>query len=172
MSLLMRLLCTCLCLAGLWSPAQVVINEIFYNAPEDLDDLEYIELYNSGSEAVDLSGWSFTKGIKLKFPQGTRIEANSFLVLCRNRERFQEFYDAQVEGTFDQRLSNDGERLELANASGKVIDGLTYSDTGPWPLGADGLTGSLERITPGANGADPSNWASSPLSADRIRPAG
>ena len=31
-------------------------------------------------------------------------------------------------------------------------------------MGADGFSGSLERISPAASGEDPSNWASSPLS--------
>ena len=82
--------------------ARVVINEIFYHAPDDIDDLEYIELHNSGDQAVDLGGWAFTRGMKFKFPPGTRIEAKRFLVLCRNRERFREYYNAPVAGVFDQ----------------------------------------------------------------------
>lgn len=35
--------------------AQIVINEIMYNTPGS--DVEYIELYNAGPSAVDLSGW-------------------------------------------------------------------------------------------------------------------
>ena len=36
--------------------SQIVINEISYNPPESgQDSLEYIELYNLGSNAVDLS---------------------------------------------------------------------------------------------------------------------
>src|SRR5881397_2845127 len=92
--------------------ARVVINEIFYNAPDDLEDLEYVELYNSGDKPVDLTGWAFTKGIKFKFATGTQIEAKGFLVLCRNEERFKQYYDAPVAGTFTQKLSNKGERLE------------------------------------------------------------
>src|SRR5437667_12856671 len=85
--------------------AGVVINEIFYHAPDDVEDLEYIELHNSGDQPVDLGGWAFTKGIQFQFARGTSIEANGFLVLCRNRERFKEFYDAPVAGVFTQALS-------------------------------------------------------------------
>ena len=53
--------------------ARVVINEIFYHAPDGIEDLEYIELHNSGEDAVDLSGWKFTKGLKFTFPAGTKI---------------------------------------------------------------------------------------------------
>jgi hypothetical protein len=152
--------------------AGVVINEIFYNAPEDLEDLEYIELYNSGDKPVDLTGWAFTKGIKFKFKTGTEIAAKGFLVLCRNEERFRQYYEAPIAGTFKQKLSNQGERLELCESAGRTADSVKYQDTAPWPAGADGYSGSLERICPEAGGEDAANWASSPLSADWIRPAG
>ncbi len=91
--------------------ARVVINEIFYHAPDDIDDLEWVELYNSDEDAVDLTGWAFTKGLKFKFAAGTQIEGNGFLVLCRNRQRFKEFYDAPIAAEFQSKLSNKGERL-------------------------------------------------------------
>ena len=37
----------------------VVINEMLYNPPRGLGDAEFIELYNSGGDAVDLDGWFF-----------------------------------------------------------------------------------------------------------------
>src|SRR5689334_9912124 len=95
------LLLVLMCLLAGTATGRVVINEIFYNAPEDVEDLEYIELHNSGNDAVDLGGWAFTKGIKFKFPQGTRIDAKGFLVLCRNPERFKQYYDVPVAGSFN-----------------------------------------------------------------------
>lgn len=152
--------------------ARVVINEIFYHAPNDLEDLQYIELHNPGDQAVDLSGWAFTKGIKFKFTAGTRIEAGGFLVLCRDADRFKEFYTAPVAGVFDSALSHKGERIELTDASHKVVDTVKYQDNSPWPTGADGNSGSLERISPAASGDDASNWASSPLAEKRDKPTG
>src|SRR4030095_1120507 len=98
--------------------ARVIINEIMYHAPGVLEDLQFVELHNSGSEAVDLSGWAFTKGIKLKFSAGTRLEAKDFLVVCRSAERFKEFYSAPVAGVFDSVISHKGERIELTDAAG------------------------------------------------------
>src|SRR5437870_2964018 len=87
-----------LLLAGLagWplaATARVVINEIYYHAPDGIEDLQYIELHNNGDEEVNLGSWSFTKGIQFKFPPGTILEPNGFLVICRNRERFKEYFD-------------------------------------------------------------------------------
>ena len=165
----------CLLLLALWPAAvgaRVVINEIFYHAPDDIEDLEYVELHNSGEDAVDLSGWKFTKGLKFTFPAGARIGAKGFQVLCRNEKRFRQFYSAPVAGTFDSKLSNHGERIDLSDARGRIVDTVKYQDDAPWPLGADGLSGSLERICPDSGGDNVANWASSPLSPDRTKPAG
>lgn len=170
MNLLPQLLAVSL--LGLSTSAQVVINEVFYNAPEDIDDLEYIELHNASDTPADLSGWEFTKGIKFVFPSGATIPPQGFIVLCRDAARFAQYYRTPAAGTFKQTLSNDGETLELSDASGRVVDQLSYTDRAPWPLGADGESGSLERICPAASGAEPFNWASSPLSPDRIAPVG
>src|SRR6266542_3650086 len=88
------------------APAGVVINEIFYHAPDDIEDLEYLELHNTADQPVDLSGWKFTKGPRYVFPPHTKIAANGFLVLCRNQDRFKEAYGLAANGTFDRPLSN------------------------------------------------------------------
>jgi hypothetical protein len=77
-----------LALCRLSAAADVVINEIFYHAPDDIGELDYIELYNPGSQAVDLGGWKFTKGIGYQFPANTKIDANGFVVICENPDRF------------------------------------------------------------------------------------
>ena len=152
--------------------ARVVINEIFYHAPDDLDDLAYIELHNTGEDPVELGGWSFTRGIKFKFPAGVEIDAGGFVVVCRNADRLKEFYGTKAAGVFESKLSAKGERIELSDARGRMVDAVKYQDGAPWPLGADGLSGSLERICPEAGADNPANWASSPLSSDRIQPTG
>jgi len=75
-------LCLLLALLPAAAHARVVINEIFYHAPDDVEDLEFIELHNSGDQPVDLGGWEFTRGIQFKFPPGTQIKAKGFLLLC------------------------------------------------------------------------------------------
>ena len=53
--------------------AQVVINEVFYNAPNEHDDVQWIELLNTSARSVDLSGWSLDKGKFFVFPKGAAI---------------------------------------------------------------------------------------------------
>src|SRR5262245_28774037 len=74
------------------SQPRVVINEVMYHPPDDLDAVQFIELLNAGEAEVDVSGWSFNKGIKFTFPAGTKLGAGGFLVVCRNRAEFAERY--------------------------------------------------------------------------------
>jgi hypothetical protein len=151
----------------------VVINEIMYHPPLELDQLQYIELFNRGPTSVDLSRWSFTKGVKFTFPDKTSLEPGAYLVICRNAATFSQTYGQQIPvlGDFSGKLGHHGEKLELFNARGQVVDEVKYSDRDPWPTGPDGHSASLERICPFVSGKDASNWAGSKLPA-REGPAG
>ncbi len=151
--------------------ADVVINEIMYHAPDDLDELQFVELHNTGDQAVDLSGWRFNRGIRFQFPDSARIEANGFVVLCKNPQLFKKFYGIDAGGTFDGSLSHSEMRLELANANKKVVDAVHYRSRGAWPVAADGYSSSLERICPTAPGNAAENWAAAPFPAS-TRPSG
>src|SRR6185503_14230949 len=96
----------------------VAINEVMYHPPDDLDTLQFIELFNASESAADLSGWSFSKGIKFTFTSGTKLAPGAFLVVCRKRTDFAERYGAGVPvvGDFEGKLGHGGERLELLDA--------------------------------------------------------
>lgn len=64
---------------------------------------------------------------------------------------------------FDFGLSNSGESLFLINANGQIVDSLTYSDSLPWPIEADGGGGTLVLKSPMLDNALAQNWAASPL---------
>jgi hypothetical protein len=152
--------------------AQVVINEVLYHAPDDLDELQFIELHNTGEKAVDLAGWKIVGGVKFTFPARATIEANGYLVLCKNLKEFRRHYPFDAAGQFDGSLSHRRDRIELLNAAGKRVDQLRYRSRSPWPVAADGCTSSLERICPTAPGDNPSNWAPSPMTGRATRPGG
>src|SRR3954471_8996258 len=106
--------------------ADVVINEVFYHAPDDLDDLQFIELYNPGDRAVDLSGWKLAKGVQYVFPAGTRVEPDGYLVLCKNLQEFKTHYRFDAAGAFTGSLGHGSGTVELRDAAGKRIDGVSY----------------------------------------------
>src|SRR5438034_8174001 len=84
----------------------VVINEIMYHPPAGRKLLQYIEVLNAGTAEVDISGWSFSKGVVYHFPAGSRLEPGGYRIICRNREAFQAAYGEGVVplGQFEGKL--------------------------------------------------------------------
>ena len=141
--------------------AAVVINEIFYHAPEDLDELQWIELHNTADQPVDLAGWSI-KELAYTFPKATPIAPNGYLVLAHDPKSFARHYTTVTAlGPTAKSLSRSGSRLELLDAAGHRADLARYKDHAPWPAAADGYSASLERICPTSSGEAPENWAAS-----------
>jgi len=168
----MQVVLVCALLPLTAARAGVVINEVFYNAPDDLDDLQWIEFHNAGGQEVDLGGWSLDKGDMFVFPAGTRIEAQGYLVAALQPERYRESYGGEAIGPLKRPIKRGGERIELLDGEGKTVDIVRYKDREPWPLSADGYSASIERISPSASGDIPENWAGSPLPAASPKPAG
>jgi spore coat protein CotH len=145
------------------APARVVVNEIFYNAPDDMDDVQWIEFYNSSDQSADLSGWTLDDGKFYTFPAKTVVAAKGFLVVALNPERFTQIYGERAIGPLRRPLKRGSERLRLKDGQGKLVDDVRYKDKPPWPVSADGYSASLERICPSASGESAENWACSPL---------
>jgi hypothetical protein len=127
----------------------VVINEIHYDPPEKTRREEFIELFNSGGAAVDLSGWYFSAGIAYTFPPGTVIGPGEHLVIAEDPESItRSFGLSKVLGPYSGFLSASGERIELRNAAGGKEDEVDYKVGFPWPVGSAGRGSSMELIHP------------------------
>src|SRR5438270_12664793 len=81
--------------------AGVVINEIFYHAPDDLDDLQFVELHNTGDKAVDLAGWKLARAVRYEFPAGTSLAPGGYLVVCKDPKELRRFYGSDAAGRFE-----------------------------------------------------------------------
>ncbi|MBM4365764.1 MAG: lamin tail domain-containing protein, partial [Deltaproteobacteria bacterium] len=121
----------------------VVIHEIMYHHPST--DEEWIELYNRGEVAVDLSGWQIVDAVAYTFPEGSSLAPGELLVVS----------------DFSGRLDNTSDRIVLLDASGNPADEVRYFDDGRWPSAADGGGSSLELRDPRADNAAPEAWAAS-----------
>jgi CotH kinase protein/Lamin Tail Domain/Dockerin type I domain len=144
------------------APARVVINEIHYHPAFDpcerLD--EYIELYNSGSQQADMSGWRLSTAVQYTFPEATVLQTGQYLVVCVSEEhlRFRFGLTGKVLGGWQGRLNNSGEKLYLQDKNGSIIDQVEYDDVFPWPYAPDGAGRSLERIDPHRDFSGAWNW--------------
>jgi len=116
------------------------------------DDFEFIELQNTGSETLDLSGVRFADGVDFAFADGTTLDPGQYVVVVRNELAFEARYGTgvHVAGSYDDGLSNSGETIELVDRFGQTIARFKYDDGDGWPGRADGKGASLELIDPDA----------------------
>jgi hypothetical protein len=146
------------------TPLPLVINEIHYNpAPDqgDDEDYEFIELYNRGSLPISLEGVGFSDGIEFTFPAGSSIEGGEHILVAVKAETYAN-QSYQVFEWTDGRLSNGGEKIELSEPAGTIIDEVEYDDGGPWPDMPDGDGPSLSLIDPLLDNELPESWRASP----------
>lgn len=130
------------------SIAQIIITEIMYNPPESgTDSLEFLELYNHSADAVELEGWSFTKGITMVFNGSAILEPGEYLTLCVNERAFKSVYGETIRAMQWQSraLVNGGELIELSDAEGNVVYAINYfSGSNGWYKESDGNGASIE----------------------------
>lgn len=136
-------------LSGFKANAQVVINEIHYNPDVKTEPVEFVEIFNSGTNSVDLSGWSIADAIQYTFPAGTIIAPHDYKVVAQNPARLQsKFGYSGALGPYSGNLSKYGEKITLRNASGDVIDEVDYKCGFPWPIVGEPPGYSIELINP------------------------
>jgi hypothetical protein len=126
----------------------VVINEFL--AHTDDPQVDYIELFNTGLQSVDLSGaWLSDEAATNKFriPNGTSIPGRGFLVFDQNQLGF--------------ALAADGEEIFLVNSNQtRVLDAQSFRGqangvtSGRFPDGAPGFQ-ELSTVTQGSANTGP-----------------
>jgi len=127
--------------------AAILINEVDYDQ-NGSDTAEFIELFNSGSDVIDLTGYqldlingnsSANKPIYRSFSlNGYSLAADGYLVICGNTSMVMNCnFDANISSGMIQNGSPDG--IILLNGQ-DIIDAVTYE-------------GVIAGITEGLNGA-------------------
>jgi len=139
----------------------VVINEVYFDPPEKTKHTRFIELFNSTDAAVDLANWQFTEGVHFTFPAGTSIDPHGYIIVAQNLEQFSQEFGKKAIGPFEGSLRSRGEKIELRDAHGAVVESFTYGAGFPWPTATDGVGASLERINPKMPADNPASWRSS-----------
>jgi hypothetical protein len=88
---------------------------------------DWIEIYNSGSQAIDLKGYTISdSGATWTIPQGS-VRANGYLLIWAS-DKNKVAKDGQLHANF--KLSASGEKVELKAPNGTVVDSVTYSSIG------------------------------------------
>jgi hypothetical protein len=113
----------------------------------DNDEFEFIELLNTGTGTLDLTGVQFTAGITYTFG-AVSLPGGSRILLVKNQAAFTARYGASPPpaGVYSGNLKNGGDTITLLDATGAVIQNFTYSDA--WHSETDGVGYSLIAIRP------------------------
>jgi hypothetical protein len=143
------------------SKALPLLTEIHYNGiSSGSDPDEFLEISNAGTQPLNLSGYSFTAGIAFTFPGNSRLAPLQSLVIARNpadfRIVFPDFSGALFD--FSGALSHSGETLTLKDGAGFELWSISYNDSAPWPIDADGLGASLQFIGDSKDIDSPARW--------------
>jgi Lamin Tail Domain len=150
----------------------IVINELMYDPIGGNDADQYIELYNQGTNTVNLAGWQFTSGVTFTFPSVT-IAPNGYLVVAQSITnlfaKYANLNSGNTVGNYGGKLAHKGEQPTLSmpqtlytNTTILVTeDQVAYGTGGRWCEWASGGGSSLELKDPHANHRLASNWTDS-----------
>ena len=180
-SLAISLLIALLALGGPAS-AEILISEIMYN-PQGDDyqtgdepyNKEWVEIYNSGTEPVDLTGWQLEDTqdghASQPFSTGTVLEPGKALVITGDAATFDRQYGTgipRIQVDDFPSLTNDpsptNDTIALRDNAGQIRDSVNYDDEHDWcsVRGVQGASLFLkpEGLTAAANDLG-ANWAPS-----------
>lgn len=146
--------------------SHVVINEVYYDVDSthgQETNNEWIELFNTSTSDVDLTGWTITDNSSSRTLASAIIKANSTLVITAQSSTWN-FWNITgdkiaLNANLGNGLSNDGDKLLLKDSSGIEHDKLSYGSNSDYlPSLPDVNEGhSLERIPAGLAFVDQSS---------------
>ncbi len=135
--------------------AQVVVSEFMYDYPGSDTGQEWVELFNAGSSAVDLTKWKIHDGSGhiLNVPPknggigSITIQSGGYLILADNAPNFEAGYPSAT-NVVDTTLAlpNTTGTISLIDDSGATVDSLVYIKD----IGAAGDGNTLQRASMGA----------------------
>ena len=110
---------------------QLVINEVFFENIDDTISNDWVEIYNARDLPIDVSGFILkddNDNHRFVFPENTIVQANSYLVVAENPDRFKTYYDttAVVHGGLDFGFGNPEDCVRLYDYSEMLIDSIHY----------------------------------------------
>ena len=145
----------------------VVINEIMYEP--FTNQSEWIEIYNSTGQAVNLKGWKYKETTTSVILSATDLILNpgDYFILAHDSTIYNSFpylnspqINQKIKFINNLSLTNTGELISITDSLNNIIDAVSYNPD--WHnSGFDDTKGiSLERINFAFNSNDRSNWSS------------
>ena len=123
-----------------------MINEVHYAPEPKTAKLEFIELYNNGPGAVDLSGWRMA-GADFTFPSGAILPPDRYLLLCEDL--------GTISTTWFPHLAGEvAATYDFSSTTGSATPGTTLAGQDNWiqPAGGTALKVRNDVNIPGLSG--------------------
>ncbi|MGD8603936.1 MAG: lamin tail domain-containing protein [Anaerolineales bacterium] len=136
-------------------PGTILINEVAWAGTLASASDEWIELFNPGSESVNLAGWTLDDGDDLHISLSGSLPPYAYYLLERTDDST--VADVSADQVYTGNLHNGGEALWLRDPSGAVVDSANQPG-GAWPAGDSSRRASMERIGGGDLPGDWSTW--------------
>lgn len=135
----------------------VVINEVAWAGSGDNSNDEWIELYNTTNQAVDLSGWVIEDdgSPSYKITSGTIAPHGYFLI----EDNENAVSNVTADAVINLSLANAGDGLVLKNVDGVSVDKVNGGG-GAWYSGDGSSKATMERIDPDVTSDSAGNFAS------------
>ncbi len=115
----------------------ITINEIYYRTKTNGNETQWIELYNSSTSELDISGWKLTlsKSTDDAFiiPAGTVLNGKDFLVFAASGDVMSSLWGLNKDVIeYDDALDIEqaGDDIHLFNSLNEEIDAVWFGDGG------------------------------------------
>lgn len=137
--------------------AKIVVSEIAWMGTKASARDEWVELYNNSDNQVDVTNWVLKTadgGLNIKL--AGFIPVKGFYLIERNDDEVVKDTQADLIASFGNGFSNTGEKIELYDFAGQLVDFIDAS--GGWPQGkASPDYKTMERVDLSGS-ADLTNW--------------
>lgn len=122
--------------ASFSSTADILISEVLYDTPGTDSQQEWVELYNTGCEPVNLSGYTLADNYDTYSLSGT-IGAGDYFVTARSSSGFYNLYNSYPDDNhLPLALGNSGDLIELRH-NNSVIDLVAWeNELSGWHISA------------------------------------
>ncbi|MTI88828.1 MAG: PKD domain-containing protein [Balneolaceae bacterium] len=152
----------------------VMITEVFYDTPGNESKEEWVEIYNTTGQQINLNGWKLVddngNGQSFTFANKHKIDGNTFMTFALDRKDFKALYGKNADDFVNlPPLNNSGDVLVLKDGSGNTIDVVAWegganslpSGWGSSSLPSAGEGNSIYRSDIGVDTDSYSDWATS-----------
>lgn len=135
---------------------QLLFSEILY-----YDTLtstgEFVEILNPGTQAIDLQGYILANAVDFTFPAGASIAPGEYIVVANDATGFSGA-SYQVFQWDSGKLADEGEMIQLFDATGLLVDFVRYDNHAPWPERSTLLGKSLELVSQNLDNHFDTSW--------------